>query len=192
MNYYGGLLPLLNPYALLGGLVFVSLFTMHGANFLTRKVFGGIAERALKTAFTSWIVATVLTVVFMAWTFLATDILTKPGINGLVPAVLAAAILLVTGWLIRARRTGWAFVTGTLTIVFVTVMVFMGLYPRILVSSLDPSFSLTITNAASSPYTLKVMTIVAAIFVPIVCAYQVWTYWIFRKRIEAKPGNLTY
>jgi cytochrome d ubiquinol oxidase subunit II len=192
MNYYGGLLPLLNLYALLGGLVFVSLFTMHGANFLTRKVSDGIAERAMKAAFTFWIVAIVLTVIFVVWTFLATDILTKPGINGLVPAVLAAAILLVTGWLIRARRTGWAFVTGALTIVFATVMVFMGLYPRILVSSLDPSFSLTITNAASSPYTLKVMTIVAAIFVPIVLAYQVWTYWIFRKRLETKPDNFTY
>ncbi len=192
MNYYGGLLPLLNLYALLGGLVFVSLFTMHGANFLTRKVSDGIAERAMKAAFTFWIVAIVLTVIFVVWTFLATDILTKPGINGLVPAVLAAAILLVTGWLIRARRTGWAFVTGALTIVFATVMVFMGLYPRILVSSLDPSFSLTITNAASSPYTLKVMTIVAAIFIPIVLAYQVWTYWIFRKRLETKPDNFTY
>ncbi len=192
MNYYGGLLPLLNPYGLLGGLVFVSLFTMHGANFLTRKVSDGIAERAKKAAFTFWIVATVLTVAFVAWTFFATDILTKPGINGLVPAVLAAVTLLVTGWLIRTGKTGWAFVTGALTIVFATVMVFMGLYPRILVSSLDPSFSLTITNAASSPYTLKVMTIVAAIFLPIVLAYQAWTYWIFRKRVDAKPEELTY
>jgi len=192
MNYYGGLLPLLNPYALLGGLVFVSMFTMHGANFLTRKVSDGIAERAKMAAFTSWIVATVLTVGFVVWTFFATDILTKPGINGLVPAVLAAVTLLVTGWLIRTRKSGWAFITGSLTVVFATIMVFAGLYPRILVSSLDPSWSLTIVNAASSPYTLKVMTIVAAIFMPIVLVYQGWTYWIFRKRVEAKPENLTY
>ncbi|HEX7542285.1 MAG TPA: cytochrome d ubiquinol oxidase subunit II [Anaerolineales bacterium] len=192
MNYYGGLLPLLNPYALLGGLVFVSLFTMHGANFLARKVSDGIAERAKKAAFTSWIVAAVLTVTFVTWTFFATDILTKPGINGLIPAVLVAVTLLVTGWLIHAGKSGWAFITGSLTVVFTTIMVFAGLYPRILVSSLDPSWSLTIVNAASSPYTLKVMTIVAAIFVPIVLVYQGWTYWIFRKRIEAKPENLTY
>jgi len=192
MNYYGGLLPLLNPYALLGGLVFVSLFTMHGANFLTRKVSDAIAERAKRVAFTSWIVATGLTVAFMAWTFFATDILTKPGINGLIPALLAAGSLLVTGWLIRTRKSGWAFITGSLTVVFATIMVFTGLYPRILVSSLDPAWSLTIVNAASSLYTLKVMTIVAAIFVPIVLAYQIWSYWIFRKRVEAKPENLTY
>ena len=71
-------------------------------------------------------------------------------------------------------------------------MVFAGLYPRILISSLNPAWSLTITNAASSPYTLKVMTIVAAIFVPIVLAYQVWTYWVFRKRLQSKPEELIY
>ncbi|MCX6033413.1 MAG: cytochrome d ubiquinol oxidase subunit II [Chloroflexi bacterium] len=192
MNYYGGLLPLLNPYALLGGLVFVSLFTMHGANFLVRKVSDRIAERAKKAAYPSWIVASVLTVTYVAWTYFATDILTKPGINGLVPAILAAVTLLVTGWFIRIGKSGWAFITGSLTVVFATIMVFAGLYPRILVSSLDPSWSLTIVNAASSPYTLKVMSIVAAIFVPIVLVYQGWTYWIFRKRVEAKPESLTY
>jgi cytochrome d ubiquinol oxidase subunit II len=71
-------------------------------------------------------------------------------------------------------------------------MVFMGLYPRILISTLSPDWSLTITNAASSPYTLKVMTIAAAIFVPIVLAYQGWTYWVFRKRLETGPEKLTY
>lgn len=192
MNYYGGLLPLLNPYALLGGLVFVSLFTMHGANFLVRKVTGGIAERAKRTALVSWIVATVVTVIFVTWTFFITDILNKPGINGLIPAVLAAVTLLVTGWFIRTGKSGWAFITGSLTVILATIMVFTGLYPRILVSSLDPSWSLTIVNAASSPYTLKVLTIVAAIFVPIVLAYQAWTYWIFRKRVESNAGKLIY
>lgn len=192
MNYYGGLLPLLNPYALLGGLVFVSLFVMHGANFLTRKAPEAIAARAKKSAFTAWIAATLLTVVFVVWTFFSTDILTKPGINGLLPAVLAALALLVSGWLIRTSRNGWAFISGSLTVVFATIMVFAGLYPRILISSLNPAWSLTITNAASSPYTLRVMTIIAAIFLPIVLAYQIWTYWVFRKRLQSKPEELIY
>ena len=192
MNYYGGLLPLLNPYALLGGLVFISLFIMHGANYLTRKVPAGIAERAQKVSFIAWIISTIMAAAFLAWTYFGTDILTKPGLNGLSPALLAAASLLATGWLIRARKTGWAFVSGALTIVLVSLMVFMGLYPRLLISSLDPSFSLTINNASSSPYTLKVMTIIASIFVPIVLLYQAWTYRIFRKRLDAKPENLTY
>ncbi|HEY5157292.1 MAG TPA: cytochrome d ubiquinol oxidase subunit II [Anaerolineales bacterium] len=190
MNYYGGLLPLLNPFALLGGLVFVSLFLMHGANFLNRKTTGVILERVQGMVFPAWIVATVLTLALVVWTFFATDILS--GLRGLLPAVLAAVSLLITGWLIRANRTGWAFITGSLTIVFATVMVFAGLYPRILISSLDPAFNLTITNAASSPYTLKVMSIVAAVFVPIVLLYQIWTYWIFRKRVETTSDKLVY
>jgi cytochrome d ubiquinol oxidase subunit II len=140
--------------------------------------------------FPAWIVATVLTVAFIIWTFFATDILA--GLKGLLPAVLAAASLLITGWLIRANRTGWAFISGSLTIVFATVMVFAGLYPRILISSLDPAFNLTITNAASSPYTLKVISIVAAVFVPIMLLYQIWTYWVFRKRVEPASDKLVY
>jgi cytochrome d ubiquinol oxidase subunit II len=192
MNYYGGLLPLLNPYALLGGLVFVALFIMHGANFLVLKAPEEIALRAKKVAFFGWIFATVLTVAFVIWSFFATDILTKPGLNGLIPAVLAAVALLLTGWLVRIGKTGWAFVTGALTIVFATIMVFAGLYPRILVSSLNPDWSLNIVNAASGYYTLKVMTIVAAIFVPIVLAYQAWTYWVFRKRVASGTEKLVY
>jgi cytochrome d ubiquinol oxidase subunit II len=192
MNYFGGLLPLLNPFALLGGVVFVSLFIMHGANFLARKISPELAHKAKQFAFSSWIIATVLTVGFVAWTFIATDILTKPGINGLIPAILAAFALLITGWLIRTGKSGWAFITGSLVIVFATLMVFAGLYPRILISTLDPSWSLTIMNAASSPYTLKVMTIVAAIFLPVVLVYQGWTYWIFRKRVEPNSEKLVY
>jgi cytochrome bd ubiquinol oxidase subunit II len=192
MNYWGGLLPLLNPYSILAGLVFVSLFIMHGANFLGLKTEGVIEKRATALAFIAWLVATVLTVAFVAWTFFSTDILTKPGINGLVPALLAAVALLVTGWLSRIRKYGWAFVTGGLTILFATVMVFAGLFPRILISTTSPEFSLTIYNAASSHYTLTIMTVVAAIFVPIVLLYQAWTYRVFRKRVQAGPGSLTY
>ncbi len=192
MYYSGGLLPLLNPFSILGGLVFVSLFTMHGANFLSLKTHDEIAERAKAAAFVSWIVATVLTVAFVVWTFFATDILTKPGVNGLIPAILAALALLATGWLIRTGKSGWAFVSGSLTVVFATIMVFAGLFPRIMISTASPDYTLTIYNASSTPYTLTVMTIVAVIFVPIVLAYQIWTYWVFRKRVETKPDKLVY
>jgi len=192
MNYWGGLLPILNPYSILGGLVFVALFTMHGANFLTLKIEPKMAARAKEAGFKAWMVATVLTVIFVGWTFFETDILTKAQINGLVPALLAAVTLLATGWLHRQGKSGWAFICGSLTIVLATVMVFMGLFPRILISSLDPAYSLTIYNAAASPYTLKVMTIVAAIFVPIVLLYQIWTYRVFRHRVKADPKTLVY
>ena len=186
MIYWGGLLPLLNPFALWGGLTFVALFTMHGANFLALRTTGEVEKRAQAVAFRAWIAAVVVTVIFVVWAFFATDILTKPGINGLIPAILAAIALLVAGYFVRQGRFGWAFGMGVLTIVFATVMVFAGLYPRILISTLNPAYSLTIYNASSSPYTLRVMTIVAAIFVPIVLAYLAWTYKVFSDRVTGK------
>jgi len=192
MNYWGGLIPLLNPYAILCGLVFVTLFTAHGANFLVLKTEGVIVERAKKFGFKAWIAATVLTVIFVVWTFFETDILTKSGINGLIPALLAAVALLLSGWFGKKGKDGWAFITGSLTVVFVTIMVFAGLFPRILISSMDAAYNLNIYNASASPYALKIMTIVAAIFVPIVLIYQIWTYRVFRDRIKADPETLIY
>ncbi len=192
MNYWGGLIPLLNPYSILGGLVFVTLFTTHGANFLALKLEGDLAQRAKKFGFQAWIAATVLTVLFVIWTFFETDILTKSGVNGLVPALLAAVALLAAGWYAKKDNDLLAFVMGSLTVVFATIMVFMGLFPRILISSMDAAYSLNIHNAAASPYTLKAMTIVAVIFVPIVLIYQIWTYKVFSKRIKADPKTLIY
>jgi cytochrome bd ubiquinol oxidase subunit II len=192
MNYYGGLFPLLNPYAILGGLVFVSIFILHGTNYLVRKTSGNLMLHAKNSALKYWLVATILAAAFLIWTFLSTDLLTKPQINGLIPAILAVFALLLTGLLIRQGLTGWAFAAGSSAIVFVTIMVFMGLYPRILISSLNPEWSLTVYNAASGQYTLQVMTIVAAIFVPIVLAYQYWAYNLFRKRVETKHDKLIY
>ena len=192
MNYWGGLIPLLNPYSILGGLVFVTLFTTHGANFLSLKLEGDLAERAKKFGFQAWIAATVLTVLFVIWSFFETDILTKSGINGLIPALLAAVTLLLAGWYAKSGKDMLAFVMGSLTVVFATIMVFMGLFPRILISSMDAAYSLNIHNAAASPYTLKVMTIVAVIFVPIVLIYQIWTYKVFSGRIKADPETLIY
>ena len=192
MNYWGGLLPLLNPFSVFAGLTFVALFTMHGLNFLVLKTEGAILERAKSIANKTWIIATVLTVLFVVWTFFGTDILTKTGVNGLLPALVAAVTLLLAGWFSRQGKDVLAFVMGSLTIVFATIMVFMGLFPRILISSIDAANSLTIQNAAASPYTLKVMTIVAAIFVPIVIAYQIWTFYVFRGRIKADPETLVY
>ncbi|MGB9775823.1 MAG: cytochrome d ubiquinol oxidase subunit II [Anaerolineae bacterium] len=186
MIYWGGLLPLLNPFALWGSLTFVALFTMHGAGFLALRTTGEVEKRARAIAFKAWIAAVVVTVIFVVWAFFATDILTKPGINGLIPAILAAVALLLVGYFVRQGRFGWAFVMGALTIVFATIMVFAGLYPRILISTLNPNYSLTIYNASSSPYTLRVMTIVALIFVPIVLAYLAWTYKTFSERVTGK------
>lgn len=188
MNYWGGLLPLLNPYSLLAGFVFVTLFTAHGANFLALKLEGDLAERAKKMGFQAWTVATVLAVLFLIWTFLATDIMAQ----GLIPALLAAVALLLAGWYTKSGKDGMAFIMTSLSIVFVTVMVFAGLFPRILISSMNPAYTLNIYNASASPYTLNIMTIVAAIFVPIFLIYQIWSYKVFAGRIKADPETLIY
>jgi len=110
----------------------------------------------------------------------------------LIPALIAAVTLLLSGWYARKGNDKLAFIMGSLTIIFATIMVFTGLYPRILISSLDPANSLTIYNASASPYALKIMTIVAAIFVPIVLIYQSYVYKIFHGRVKADPDTLIY
>ena len=191
-NYYGGLIPLLNPFSLFGGLVFLSLFTIHGASFLGIKLEGELKQRAKDLGGKIWILAVVLTVAFLVWTYLSTDILNNPGYDGLIPAILAAAALLAYGWFLRKGKEGLTFISGALVIILATVMVFSGLFPRLMISTLDPANSLDIYNASSSPYTLKVITIVAAIFVPLVLAYQGWSYWIFRKRLSPDSPDLHY
>jgi len=191
-NYYGGLIPLLNPYSLFGGLVFLSLFIIHGASFLGIKLEGEIKQRAKDLGGKIWILAVVLTVAFLVWTYLSTDILNNPGFDGMIPAILAAVALLAYGWFLRKGREGLTFISGALVIVSVTVMVFSGLFPRLMISTLNTANNLTIYNASASPYALKVLTIVAAIFLPVILVYQGWTYWMFRKRLSPDSPELHY
>jgi cytochrome d ubiquinol oxidase subunit II len=114
---------------------------------------------------------------------LSTDMFRKLGVNPGVIPITGLAALLASGWFIRNKHDGWAFASTGVTIAFAIVTVFMTLHPRVMISSTDPAYSLTIYNASSSPYTLSVMTVVALIFVPIVLLYQGWTYYTFRKRI---------
>lgn len=193
MQYVGTFFDLLNPYALLGGVTFLALFTLHGAIFLTLRTEGKMLERAIRTANRLWLPTVVLVVLFVVAGYFATDIFSRLGVNPGVAPVGAAAALLSVGWFVRVRHTGWAFTMTGLTIALSTLTVFQGLYPRVLISSLDPAYSLTVYTASSSQYTLGVMSWVAITFVPIVLAYQIWNYWVFRKRLglgQASAGHL--
>jgi cytochrome d ubiquinol oxidase subunit II len=191
MTYVGGFFNLLNPYALMGGLASLAVFTLHGAIFLSLKTRGQVMGKARAAAGRVWLPAVLLSVAFAVGTYFATDVFTRLGVNpGIVPLG-AVVALLAAGWLLRSRRDGWAFVMTGLAIALATITIFMGLYPRVMVSSLNPDWSLTIYNASSSPYTLRVMSIVALIFVPIVLIYQGWSYWIFRERI-GRESSLEY
>jgi cytochrome d ubiquinol oxidase subunit II len=185
-NYVGGFFDLLSPYTVIAGLASLSLFVTHGAIFLHLKSTDPIRSRALSTIKKIGPAATVLLLLFVVGTYVWTDVYARLGVNpGLVPLV-ALGSLLAAGWLIHVERMGWAFVMTTLAIVFSVATLFMALYPRVMVSSLDPAWSLTIYNASSTPYTLRIMSIVAFVFVPIVLLYQGWTYWVFRHRITAE------
>jgi cytochrome d ubiquinol oxidase subunit II len=185
-NFTGGFFDLLSPYTLLAGLATLTLFTTHGAIFLNLKSTDPIRSRAVATTKKVGPVATALLLLFAAGTYAWTDAFTRGGINpGLIP-LLALGALLAAGALIHREKMGWAFTMTTLTILFTVATLFASLYPRVMVSSLNPEWSLTIYNASSTPYTLRIMSIVAGIFVPIVLAYQAWTYWVFRHRITAE------
>jgi cytochrome d ubiquinol oxidase subunit II len=185
-NYVGGFLDLLSPYTLVAGLASLAVFVTHGAIFLHLKSSDPIRARALSAIKTIGPAATALLLAFLVGTYAWTDVYARLGLNpGLVPLA-ALFALLSAGYLIHRERMGWAFVMTTLSIVFSVATLFVALFPRVMVSSLDPSWSLTIYNASSTPYTLGIMSIVAAVFVPIVLAYQGWTYWVFRHRITAE------
>jgi len=186
MHYVGRFWTLLNPYALAGGLATLSVFTLHGAIFLSLKTHGAVMEKAQTAATRLWLPTVALVFLFSGAGYYATDMFRGRGIGPGVVSLGAGVALLLAGWFIRKGYNGWVFVMTGLTIAFSAITVSLGLYPRLMVSSLNPDWSLTIYSASSSPYTLKVMTIVALIFVPIVLLYQGWSYWVFRERIGSE------
>lgn len=183
MNYVGNFGDLLSWYTLLGGLASLIIFTLHGAIYLILKTDAELLQSSRKAARRIWPVAVFTLFLFFVGTYLETDAIEQFGVDpGLVP-IGAAITILAVGPLLRARREGWAFVMNFLSIMLSVATIFLVLYPRVMVSSIDPAFSLTIYNASSTDYTLRIMSIVALIFVPIVLAYQAWSYWVFRERV---------
>ena len=191
MNFVGGFFDLLSPYTLLGGVAFLGLFTLHGALYLSLKADPVIADRARDVARKIALPTLAVVGAEVIFSYFQTDIFSRLGINPGFSAVGAGIALLAVWFLVRAKYDGWAFAAMGLAIVLIVITIFRGLYPRVMVSSLNPDWSLTIYNASSSPYTLRTMTIIALIFVPIVLAYQGWTYWVLRGRVM-KEHKLEY
>jgi len=192
MTYTGNLFTLLNPYGLIGGLTMVSVFLLHGSNFLTLKLDGDLRERARSASRKIYWVAAAAVVLLAITTYIFTDISTKIGINPGVMPIASVVVLLITIYFINQKMEGWAFVSTGLHIVLTQIAFFTLMFPRVMISSTNPDWSLTIYNASSSQYTLSVMSIIALIFVPIVLIYQGWSYYMFRKRITADKKSLVY
>jgi cytochrome d ubiquinol oxidase subunit II len=181
----GNLLDLLNPYGLLGGVLFVLLFAEHGALWLAAKTEGLLEERAGRFAGALWWPLVVIAVAFLGATAVYTKLyenyLAMPPLF-ILPALAVVALLLVKPFIISA--SWWkAWTASAVVIACATLFGVAGMYPNLLPSSLDPSFNLTIWNSASSPLTLKIMLGVALTFVPVVIAYQIWGYYLFRGKV---------
>lgn len=186
--YDGTLLTLLNPYGLLTGVLFVLLFAVHGSLYAAIKTTNGLSSRAATMAGKLWLPLTVVAVAFLGYTYPATrlyDNYLKTPLLLIIPVIAVAALLLQRVFM-ASGKLHRAFASSCLTIVFVCFTGVAGLFPNLIPSSLDPASSLTIYNSSSSPYTLKIMAVVAFIFVPIVIAYKIWVYRVFRAPVTSK------
>jgi|GEM_PF-1497333 len=178
-TYTGTFLGLLNPYSVVAGLTFVLLFLLHGACFLRLRVDGPVLNRVDAAVKRLWSLTVLVAVCLLAFSWKQTGLFKGGAIAFILPGL--AALALVGAGLVK--KPGAAFGLTAATILLLTVSAFRAMYPNVMISTLNPAWSLTIHNASSSPYTLKVMTIVACTMVPVVLLYQGWTYWIFRKRL---------
>jgi cytochrome d ubiquinol oxidase subunit II len=185
-DFAGSPLDLLQPYALLGGVTFLLLSTLHGAVFLALKTRDDLVEGALRASRQLWPFTAAAVLAFLTWTYVNAIAASNKGIVPDFIPISALGALLAIAWLVRERLVGWAFVATGATIILITATIFLNLYPRVMTSSLSAGYDLTIYNSASGSYTLGVMSIVAAIFFPLVLLYQGWTYWIFRRRVGRK------
>ena len=186
-RFTGNLFTLLHPYALLGGLTTLGLFTLHGAVFLALKTDGDIRVRARALAWRLSVPVVLIAALFLLWTQLD-----KGTVGSGVLSLLAALALVGAVLANRIGREGWAFTATAATILLAVSALFAALWPDVLPSTVNPATNgLNVHNASSTPYTLKVMTWVAAFGTPVVLLYQGWTYWVFRARLtrEAIPGG---
>lgn len=182
-NYVGTFLGLINPFAIVGGLTVVTVFVFHGASFLMLRTSGELYHRAKRAAFTMAPVVVGIFFVFIVMMYYETDVVRRLGLDpGPIP-LLAWLSVIGTWAFVRRGHDKWAFISSGLAIMLGTVSMFLAMFPDVMISSLNSHWNLTIYNAASNPYSLQVMSIMAAVMLPIIVAYQAWSYWIFRRRL---------
>jgi cytochrome bd ubiquinol oxidase subunit II len=183
-DFSGTFWDLFSGYTVLGGVTIVLLFAFHGSTFLTLRTTGDLCERAAAAARHLSVVAALAVAGFLSWTVaVAVDRNDKDVFPPILPAVLGIAAVALAMLFVFGRRSGWVFVMTALATVLWVATIFTSLYPRVMVSSSDFANSLTVDSASSAHYTLAVISVVAAIFVPLLLLYQGWTYHVFRARV---------
>ncbi|MEI7024163.1 cytochrome d ubiquinol oxidase subunit II [Paenibacillus sp. y28] len=186
MEMKAGFADIVNGYTVLGGIAVVGLCLLHGLTFISLRTLGELREKARMTAAKILPVQALLMAALAVWTTLGTDLFQRGGILIIGLSAGGGLSLLLAGYFLKQGKEGWAFGMTGLLIVLTFVSLFVGMFPRLMISSIDRAFDLTIHNAASSGYTLKTMTIVAAVLLPFVLAYQAWSYFVFHKRVSEK------
>ena len=179
-DFTGSFLDLLTPYGLFLGVTLLVLCLLHGATFLSIRSTGVVLDRAQAIARRMAIPAAALVAGFVVWTFA----LARPGVWAIVAlAVPLVAIVAAVALVLGGRAGGRAFAATAVAIGGIIASLFANLYPNLLISTTDAANSLTVANSTATPYSLQVMTIVAAVMVPLVLLYQGWTYYVFRARV---------
>jgi cytochrome d ubiquinol oxidase subunit II len=182
MQYSGTFWNLLAPWDILGGLCFLALFCYHGCLFLDLKIDNkAMQTRVKKYAPRLFFTMLAMLVIWLVCMFFLSSMFSS--ILALVLTLLAAVALLFSIFSFIKGSSGKAMIGTGAGIALFTFAVFAGMFPNVMISSVNPEWSLTVYNASSSAYTLKLMTIVAVCLVPVVLLYQIWTYWVFRKRL---------
>ncbi len=180
-DYTGSFWNLLQPYGIYTGIALVAICILHGATFVTLKTTGEVVGRASRAAAQSGPAVALAVIGWVIWTHVTAGkgFWPNPVEIGIFIVVIAAA------WLAHERHEGWAFACSTITIALAMLTLFTDLYPNVMVSSTSSAYNLTISNSASPSYTLKLMSIVAVILLPVVLVYTAWNYYVFRKRISS-------
>ncbi|MGG6838191.1 UNVERIFIED_CONTAM: cytochrome d ubiquinol oxidase subunit II [Streptococcus canis] len=174
----------INLFSLVGGVAVLLLSYLHGLNYISLKTTGPVRDRARNyAAFLYWVLYLGL-LVFALLLFFKTDFFSQHALGTLGLLVVLVALSLFAHASVFKQHEMSAFIASGLTFVVLVALLFQGLFPRVMISSISSKYDLLIQHASSSPYTLKIMSIVAISLVPFVLAYTVWAYYIFRKRIS--------
>jgi cytochrome d ubiquinol oxidase subunit II len=179
-EFSGTFADLFSGYAVFTGVTLLLLCLMHGATFLALRTTGTLRGRARLLARRIAPVTAPAVLAFLPWTHSTAGKGVLPGIMQLI----AVLLVLAAAWLVTTGHEGWAFAATTLTIATTVLSLFTDLYPRLIVSSSNHAYDITVSNAASGNYALKVMSVVAIVLFPVVLAYQGWTYHVFRRRVS--------
>lgn len=184
-EFTGSLLTLLNPYGLWVGITTLLLFFVHGVYFVGLKTDGQVHHDAQTLGKRLAIPTVIFAAGCVVWTIAIAAGRDAPLLWAVIACgVIAAVALLASVFFNWVDKDGRAFAAGVVTIIFAVLTLWLALFPYVMPSTTDPAFSLTIENASSTDYTLTIMTWAAVIFLPLVLAYQAWTYWVFRKRVS--------